>query len=273
VQRDEYGRLIAARLAATRADLRAQFTVPDRIASFVLDDVLPAKLAREVFDTFPPRSDLVLHRSLRERKYIGVQMDRYHSICGEIIYGFQDPTVLTEISAITGIPDLEPDEHLYAGGLSQMEYGHFLNPHLDNSHDKDRTRYRVLNLLYYVTPDWPDNAGGNLELWDEGLKAEPRVLHSAFNRLVAMMTNRTSWHSVQPITIDGKRCCVSNYYFSKEPLEARDYFHITSFRGRPEQALRDIVLLGDGVVRQGLRKVFKKGIRENPHVYRKPEPR
>ena len=32
-----------------------------------------------------------------------------------------------------------------------MPQGNYLKPHLDNSHDRDRKRYRVLNLLYYVT--------------------------------------------------------------------------------------------------------------------------
>jgi Rps23 Pro-64 3,4-dihydroxylase Tpa1-like proline 4-hydroxylase len=38
-----------------------------------------------------------------------------------------------------------------------MSKGAYLRPHLDNSHDKNRKRYRVVNLLYYVTPDWREN--------------------------------------------------------------------------------------------------------------------
>lgn len=45
-----------------------------------------------------------------------------------------------------------------------MAKDNFLNPHLGNSHDKDRECYRVLNLLYYVTPNWSHEQGGNLEL-------------------------------------------------------------------------------------------------------------
>ena len=52
---------------------------------------------------------------------------------------------------------------LYAGGISMMAPGHFLNPHIDNSHDKFRQRYRVLNLLSYVSPDWDQTRGCNLE--------------------------------------------------------------------------------------------------------------
>jgi hypothetical protein len=45
---------------------------------------------------------------------------------------------------------------------------------------------------------------------------------------------------------------------------------VTSFRGRPEQKTVDVILRADNTIRMGLRKVFKKGVVENPHVYKKP---
>jgi len=140
---------------------------------------------------------------------------------------------------------------------------------LDNSHDKDRQRWRILNLLYYVTPDWDDQNGGHLEVWPDGMKGDPVVLYSRFNRLAIMATHQESWHSVSPVTFDGSRCCVSNYYFSKHPLRPSDAFHVTSFRGRPGQKIKDVLLSTDSSLRMMIRKVFKKGIRENPHHYKK----
>jgi len=86
-----------------------------------------------------------------------------------------------------------------------------------------------------------------------------------------MATHGASWHSVSPIRANGFRCCVSNYYFSDDPLKEGDSFHVTSFRGRPEQKFRDIVLRADAALRMGIRSVFAKGIKDNPHRYeRKP---
>jgi len=48
-----------------------------------------------------------------------------------------------------------------------------------------------------------------------------------------------------------------------------DKFHVTSFRGRPENKWSDLVLKTDTFLRMALRKVFRKGIKENPHVYKK----
>jgi Rps23 Pro-64 3,4-dihydroxylase Tpa1-like proline 4-hydroxylase len=198
-------------------------------------------------------------------------MDQYEPILEEIIFAFQDPRVVKVVEKITSIREMVPDGRLYAGGISLMAHDNFLNPHLDNSHDKNRELYRVLNLLFYVTPDWSHEQGGNLELWDNGPKEPQREITSHFNRLALMATHEKSWHSVSKVKVDRSRCCVSNYYFSAKPLEDHEYFHVTSFRGRPEQPVRDLVLKGDIALRQGIRSVFKQGIVENKHVYDKKD--
>lgn len=263
-----YGRMIEQRLKAEKDRLKEEFRA-HQVQSCVVDDLLPEEEARRVYEAFPDKSQMMLKKSLREFKYVAAQMDHYNPLLEEITYAFQQPNVLALVGEITGIREMQPDDHLYAGGISLMAKGNFLNPHLDNSHDKDRAAYRVLNLLYYVSPDWSHEAGGNLELWDDGPKGEPREIVSRFNRLALMATHEKSWHSVNEVKVDRSRCCVSNYYFSPRPLEDHEYFHVTSFRGRPEQPIRDLVLQGDVALRQGIRKVFKKGIVETDHVYNK----
>ena len=189
----------------------------------------------------------------------------------EAIYAFQMPEVVQRIERLTQIKALEPDDMLYAGGISMMAPGHFLNPHIDNSHDKFRQRYRVLNLLYYVSPDWDQPRGCNLELWQTGPEGKPTTVISRFNRLVVMITRRTSWHSVSRNVSDEDRCCVSNYYFSRVPLGGTDYYHVTSFRGRPEQPVRDVVLRADNWLRTVIRTKFP-GLFKNPHYYDRQRP-
>jgi Rps23 Pro-64 3,4-dihydroxylase Tpa1-like proline 4-hydroxylase len=269
MNRKDFADFIAQKLQDNKERLHSQFLNSGRINSCVMDDLLPPNLAKSIYDAFPPEEKLVLKRGLREFKYVGVQMDRYNPILEEIIYAFQDARVVALLTEITGIQFLQPDESLYAGGLSMMMKGHYANPHLDNSHDRNRVNYRVLNLLYYVTPDWKEGYGGDLELWDKGLRQENRVIHNQFNRLVVMATHHSSWHSVTPILEKAHRCCVSNYYFSPVPLAAQDYFHVSTFRGRPGKTMTDLALRADVLVRSGIRKVFRKGIIKNPHMYKK----
>lgn len=264
--------VIAQRLEVSRDDLRTQFLASQPgIGYFYIDDVLPEDVALAIHAAFPSPETMTLKNTLRERKLIGAQMDRYNPILEEAIYAFQDDRIVTALREICGIASAYPDENLYAGGISMMTEGHFLNPHLDNSHDKDRNRWRVLNLLYYVSPDWALANGGNLELWPDGIGAPAITVESRFNRLVVMATHGRSLHSVSPIRVDRARCCVSNYYFSDEPLRDDDEFHVTSFRGRPEQPVRDTLLKADAAARGIVRKLFPKGVRENDHVYKRED--
>lgn len=265
--RKDYADCIAVRLEAVEAELRRQFAVPGQIATFVVDELLPEDMARELYAAFPAPQQMMRKHSLKESKYVAAQLDRYAPCLEEITFAFQDPRVMALFERITEIKDLLPDPKLYAGGISLMVKNGFLNPHLDNSHDGEQKRYRVLNSLYYVTPDWPEHgAGGNLELWDRGLDRAQRTIWSKFNRLVMMATHRSSWHSVGPLRTDARRCCVSNYYFREQPIEGREYFHATSFRGRPEQRVRDLVLRLDAKVRTRILSVVNV---PNPHIYKK----
>lgn len=268
MDRKEYGKIIESRLREEFPRMREEFG-KYTVQSTAIDNLLPEAEVRKINEAFPDKSTMMLKKSLRENKYVAAQMDKYNPILEEIVYGFQEPGVVKVVEEITGIQGMVPDTNLYAGGISLMAKDNFLNPHLDNSHDKNRQMYRVLNLLFYVTPDWSHENGGNLELWDNGPKEPQREITSHFNRLALMATHEKSWHSVSQVNVDRSRCCVSNYYFSEKPLEDHEYFHVTSFRGRPEQPLRDLVLQGDIALRQGIRKVFKQGIVENPHVYHK----
>jgi Rps23 Pro-64 3,4-dihydroxylase Tpa1-like proline 4-hydroxylase len=269
MDRTELGAFVAARLEAELGRLSEQWMATAPIHHFTIDDVLPESAALAIRAAFPDASKMMLRKSLRELKYVSAQMDAHAPLLEEAIFAFQAPRVVELIQQITGLRSLYPDEHLYAGGISMMGPGHFLNPHLDNSHDKDRARYRVLNLLYYASPAWSLEKGGNLEVWPNGAKAEPTTIVSRFNRLAVMVTNQHSWHSVSKNTSEEQRCCVSNYYFSDHPVGDDAYFHPTSFRGRPGQPVRDVVLQADAAARGLVRRVFPKGVKATTHVYDK----
>jgi len=268
--REEIIQFILKSLQENAIDLKDQFEKSKKsIGFFYLDDLLPLEITFLINEAFPDPKKTSLKKSLKQNKYISAQVNEHPQIIEDIIFAFQSPLIVKAIEKICSINNLEPDPNLYAGGISMMGNESFLNPHLDNSHDKDRLRFRALNLLYYVTPDWNLKDGGNLELWPQGPKNKQVTIHAKFNRLVVMATHKKSWHSVSRVTIDRFRCCVSNYYFTRIPIDNQTSFHVTTFRGRPEQKLRDRLLQVDSFLRMQIRKVFKKGIVENPHVYKK----
>tara|TARA_B000000475_G_scaffold272229_1_gene272678 strand:- start:3380 stop:4192 length:813 start_codon:yes stop_codon:yes gene_type:complete len=202
---------------------------------FCVDNLLPEADTIEIYKEFLKESDKwLISKSFRESKSTLKEIDTLGTIIPSITDSFHSQEVIDAISLITGIDQLEPDPSLYAGGMSRMKKNDFLSPHIDNSHDQSKTRYRRLNLLYYVSPDWISENGGNLELWDDKVKTSLEI-ESTFNRLVIMETNDRSYHSVNSVKVDRSRCCVSNYYFSKESEKGFDYHHVTSTTGWPGQ--------------------------------------
>jgi Rps23 Pro-64 3,4-dihydroxylase Tpa1-like proline 4-hydroxylase len=259
--KDLFVSLLERKLNDNRELIQQQWLNPNKTSTrhFVLDELLPNEICRSIYDAFPRDGNGFFDReSFREKKRTSANLDSYDPILSDITYAFQDASIVQSVSSLIGLPAIEPDPKLYAGGLSMMFHGDFLNPHIDNSHDVNRQRYRRLNLLYYVSPGWTLENGGNFELWDATRKI-PKTLTSHFNRLVVMETNKTSWHSVSPVAAHLPRCCVSNYYFSTISPDETEYFHVTSFSGRPEEKIKRALGLVDNAVRNLVSKTLKVG--------------
>lgn len=235
-----YWETIYNKLLQNQEELKHAYENPigTRTRFFVLDDVLHSDDVQEIYKNFDHENDIWFRRSsFREKKSTLAKLGKLHPMISEITDAFHHENIIEIVSRITNIKDLEADPSLYAGGISMMKKGDFLNPHIDNSHDASRKKYRRLNLLFYVTPNWQEPYGGNFELWDERAK-NPVILTSKFNRLLVMETRNHTYHSVSPVKADAYRCCVSNYYFSASSPEDFDYYHVTSFTGRPNQLFR-----------------------------------
>ncbi|HYC74873.1 2OG-Fe(II) oxygenase [Brevundimonas sp.] len=228
---------------------------PTRYA--IIDDLLPEEITRRIHGCFPPQAEgFRVLDSFREKKRQAFDLSNRPELLADIVYALQSKPVVERIGELTGIEGLDGDPTLYAGGVSMMLPGDFLNPHIDNSHEATRRKYRRINSLFYVTPDWVESNGGNLELWDDKV-SEPVTIVSTFNRLVLMETNDRSWHSVSPVVAGPPRCCVSNYYFSEASPNGEEYYHVTSFTGRPEQPLRRLWCSVDNAARLFARKALK----------------
>lgn len=260
--REQLASLIVSRLEAEEQALHAAFKESAKevgVRYCTVDNLLPDDIAQAIHGSFPEPNAMRLMESFREKKFTSKSFDKFDPMLADITFSIQDPRVIEVVERITGIKQQIPDPTLYAGGLSAMAQGHHLGPHIDNSHDGSRKYYRTLNLLYYVTPDWSVECGGNLELWDSSVRKSATIV-SRFNRLAIMETTPTSWHSVSPVTVDRVRACVSNYYFSPVSPIGVDYFNVTSFSARPGQPLLRLIASADNKLRQALRLVAPSGL-------------
>jgi len=235
---NELTTLIVKKLNENKENLKRQFFSehPIKVARhFTLDNLLPTQMAEKIFANFPKSSQMHLIHIYGKLKLKYSHLKDVSSVLQNINSAIQDPRVVAVVEEITAIKNQIPDPSRFAGGISTLMKGYYLNPHLDNSHDVDRKHYRTVNVLYYLSPHWCLENGGNYELWDTSIKNRI-VVPSLFNRLLVMETNRTSWHAVNPVLCDAPRCCVFNYFFSEQSPENEAYFfNKSSFRARPEQ--------------------------------------
>jgi Rps23 Pro-64 3,4-dihydroxylase Tpa1-like proline 4-hydroxylase len=171
--------LIFKRLTIEKETLKKQFSeTKNQIGYFYIDRLLPLDLVEEIYQNLPKLSDSKLKKNIREYKYVAYQMNKYDPLLEEVIYAFQEDNIVAIIAEICGLQNVVPDKNLYAGGVSLMKKDNYLQPHIDNSHDKDQQLWRVLNLLFYVSPNWKSENGGNLELWSNGLEHAPIEIES-----------------------------------------------------------------------------------------------
>ena len=259
--RNKISNLILNKLDKEEENIKNQWSNPRDTDTrhFFIDDLLPSNVCLDIYNVFPKKIENFKNRnSFRERKKTLTDLSKVNKLLYDVSYAIQSPLIVKKLEKYLKLNELESDPSLYGSGLSVMFKKDYLNPHIDNSHDSQRKRYRRLNLLYYVSPNWQIKNGGNFELWDKKLK-KPKIILSKFNRLVVMETNMNSWHSVNKVLVDTPRCCVSSYFFSKNSPNNKKYFHVTSFTGRKEQFLLRLFSPIDNNLRIIFSKIFSYG--------------
>ena len=101
LNRTDLAQLIVNRIMQEKAPIKTQYEASkNQIGYFYIDDLLPPELTEYINSQFPSHDQMVLKKSLREDKYIGVQMDQYSQILEELIYAFQDDRVVDLIKEV-----------------------------------------------------------------------------------------------------------------------------------------------------------------------------
>jgi hypothetical protein len=156
------------------------------------------------------------------------------------------PEFLSDLSYITGIPDLLADEELHGGGIHITGPGGRLDVHVDFNYLESRNLHRRINILLYLNPVWEEHWGGHIQLWDKDVKTCWHSLAPSFNRCVIFETSQISFHGVTPVTTASPhpRISFAGYYYTREaPTNWDGSIHSTIFKARPEERLRGYVLM------------------------------
>ncbi len=200
----------------------------------VIDDLLDTKVVAYLASLFPdvqPEVDqgAVAHLQLEDgsRAQLGKHwISRELSVDGafrRLYWELNSAPFIRFLQCLSGIPDLLPDPYLLGGGIHQTERDGFLEVHADFSRHPDLDLARRLNVLIYLNQDWPEEYGGELELWPQDMSACARSIAPLGGRCVIFNTTRESFHGhPRPLTCPPgvTRKSVALYYYTVDEEQA-----------------------------------------------------
>jgi len=113
---------------------------------------------------------------------------------------------------------LEADSNYDGGGYVISPPGSFLSYHADFNFSSGIEKFRVLNVLFYLNDNYDSKLGGHLHLLDEQSKTVEKIVAPISNRLLAFLTDDTSFHGVSRNLGQFYRRSFNLYYYANSPL-------------------------------------------------------
>lgn len=127
------------------------------------------------------------------------------------------PGFLGFLESVTGIPALIPDPYLEGGGLHCSGPGGVLAPHSDFHFYRRLGLFRRVNLLVYLNPEWRQEYGGCLELYEKGKEAPAVTVVPEWGSCVIFTTDDKSVHGFsKPVVGDRWRRSIALYYYTSQ---------------------------------------------------------
>lgn len=207
----------------------------------VIDDFLPRNLLTEAARSFPDSEGRRYFDRDQERLKFQFGPDEIRSaIVLNLLAEMNGQAFLGFLEEMTGISGLISDPYFVGGGLHETKRGGHLGVHADfNVHDRMRIQRR-LNVLVYLNDDWPEDYGGQLELWDRCMRRCEVTVRPELGRAVVFSTDLDSFHGhPDPLTCpaDRSRRSIATYYYTAlEEGPASVPRRTTAFQVRPGTA-------------------------------------
>ncbi len=236
---DDYVALDAEDCRTYGRSLAAKYQSAEPFPHIIIDDFLDKDLLRKVIADFPSSDNKRYFDRDQERLKFQFQPHEISSgLVRNIFAELNSQAFLGFLEELTGLQGLLPDPYFEGGGLHETKRGGHLGVHADfNGHDRLKLE-RKLNLLVYLNEDWEHSYGGQLELWDTGMKECAVRVEPVLGRAVIFTTSLDSFHGhPDPLNCPPERSrrSIATYYY-QAPLEGFAALpkRTTNFRVRPE---------------------------------------
>jgi hypothetical protein len=234
-----------------RDALRERVRKARPVPHFSIDNFLEEGFARECersFPTFEQASKLGRgFEAVNEKKKVQItDSTKFPPPVLRLHEALMSKEWLDTLSYVMDMPNLLADAELQGGGIHETGPRGHLDVHVDFNYIKERDLHRRLNILIYFNPDWKEEWGGNIELWDKDVQVLEQSFSPVFNRCVVFETNEISFHGVTAVTCppDRARKSFAAYYYTKEPpAHWTGEWHDTIFKARPDEKVKGMVLM------------------------------
>lgn len=204
----------------------------------IIDNFFPEHIAQALADQYPKSSDEgitwkshinsnVSRRFVEDTRSMTPLLRAFASVLNSRQF-------LLFLETISGIESLICDPYFIGGGAMMSGAGEFLKIHADFNWHHKLQAHRRLNALFYLTPGWNSEWGGDLELWSTDMTRLVRSVQPIFNRVVIFEVNDDSNHGQpRPLTTPSgvaRRVFSAFYYTTRKDEHEWDKPHFTLYK-------------------------------------------
>lgn len=171
----------------------------------VIDDFLPLEEVNKIAHNFPEPNQIKwsAHGSganADNEKFKGIKLQcqdesQFPESIKDLLQEFNSQSFLYFLKKLSGVEYIVGDPYYNGCGMHSTGNGGRLMVHADvNRYPYPALADQFLNCIFYVTPEWDAEWGGELELWDEKVKNCVKSITPKFNRLLIFKTDRKCFH-------------------------------------------------------------------------------
>jgi hypothetical protein len=255
-----------------RERLRREFHSASPFPFVKVDDLLDPAFATDIARSYPSFQGAIergkTYRTVNERKKVELSDSTlFPPAVQRLNEALASAEFVSDLSYISGIPNLLADAQLDGGGMHVTGPGGRLDVHVDFNYLPERQLYRRINLLLYLNPVWDDAWGGHVQLWDREVARCRHSFLPVINRCIIFETSDISFHGVTPVSVGAPhpRCSFAAYYYTVDaPPRWEGTVHSTIFKARPEERVRGAVLMPAEAFQRRLTdgaRAFKKRVK------------
>ena len=190
------------------------------------DDFLPEHIAITIADEYPEVSSLdsgwKFHNNENVSRYLLEDTTKFHFRMRLFAEAITSRQFLLFLETLTGINSILADPYFIGGGAMLTGRDQFLKIHADFNFHHKLQAWRRVNALFYLSPGWDTEWGGNLELWSNDGENKVQEIAPLFNRVVIFNTTSDTFHGQpEPLRCPENvyRKVFSAFYYSTEMAE------------------------------------------------------